>query len=67
MNPRRDRMKPFYKKTPLQQPTRKERELKLLANIGSRKHAVFFGPLFFPRLLQQRAGLKVTSPIHHHK
>jgi hypothetical protein len=35
------------KKTPLQQPTRGKSRAKIIANTGSRKHAVFFGPLLF--------------------
>jgi hypothetical protein len=59
-------LKPFVQKNPSAATNRGEGVSESLANIGSRKHAVFSAHSSSACLLQQRAGLKVTSPIHHY-
>ena len=63
-----DRQKPFLQKNP-SDATNKGRiaSPNAVTNTGSRKHAVFCARSSSACLLQQRAGSKVTSPIHHRK
>jgi hypothetical protein len=45
----------------------KNREQKRLQTSAPASTLSFFSPLFLACLLQQRAGLKFTSPIQNHK
>jgi hypothetical protein len=58
-------LKPFVQKNPSAATNRGEGVSESLANIGSRKHAVFFGPLFFLPPVKAEGRFESTSPIHH--